>query len=104
MTLYDMEMIAVLPKNYRAVALRAIEAAQSPVVLMDKKEVTDFSESGPITQKGIAACRDFEILDGLVPVLGFHDHPSEMWISRAFAAVASDCAAAGWLKVQWNTN
>ncbi len=94
-------MIAVLPKNYRAIALRAIEAAQSPVVLMNKKAVTDFSESGPITQKGIAACRDFEVRDGSIPILGFHDHPSEMWVSTTYKLVAQDCAEAGWLKVQF---
>ena len=94
-------MIAVLPKNYRAIVLRAIDATQAPVVLMDKKAVTDFSEGGPITQKRIAACRNFEVRDGAVPVLGFHDHPSEMWISNDYETVAKDCAAAGWLKVQF---
>ena len=94
-------MIAVLPKNYRAITLRAIEAAQRPVVLMNSKAITDFSENGPITQKGIAACRDFEIRDGSIPILGFHDHPREMWVSKKYEAVAQDCAEAGWLKVEF---
>ena len=94
-------MIAVLPKNYRAIALRAIGAAQSPVVLMNKKVVFDFSERGPVTQKGIGACRDFEVRDGSTPILGFHDHPREMWVSKKYKAVAQDCAEAGWLKVEF---
>ena len=68
---------------------------------MNKRPVSDFSENGPITQKGIAACRDFEIRDGSTPILGFHDHPSEMWISEAYGKVAQDCAEAGWLKVEF---
>jgi hypothetical protein len=93
-------MTAVLPKNYRAIALRAIDAAQFPVVLMDKRRVADFSERGPLTQRGIAACRDFEIRDGSTPILGFHDHPNEMWISKTYETVAHDCATAGWLKAR----
>lgn len=94
-------MIAVRPKNYRAIALRAIEAASTPVVLMNKRAVSDFSENGPITQQGIARCRDFEIWDGAAPILGFHDHPREMWISPEYAVVAQDCSEAGWLKVEF---
>lgn len=94
-------MIAVLPKNYRAIALCAIRAAQSPVVLMDRKTVADYSEQGPITQRGIAACRNFEIRDGSASVLGFHDHPREMWVAKEYESVAQKCAAAGWLTVEF---
>ena len=93
-------MIAVLPKNYRAIALQAISVAEAPIVLMDKKPVADFSDNGPVTQKGIAACRDFEIRDGSTPILGFHDHPREMWVAAGYAALARDCAESGWLEVQ----
>jgi hypothetical protein len=68
---------------------------------MNKKAVSDFSESGPITQRSIAACRDFEIRDGSTPILGFHDHPSEMWVSKTYEVVAKDCAEAGWLKIEF---
>jgi len=96
-------MIAVRPKNYRAIALRAIEAAKVPVVLMNKRAISDFSENGPITQQGIASCRNFEIRDGTEPILGFHDHPREMWISQTYAEIARDCSEAGWLKVEFGT-
>jgi hypothetical protein len=92
--------IGVLPKNYRRIALHAISVAVSPVVLMNGKPVTDFSEEGPITQKGIRACRDFEVRDGSSPILGFHDHPNEMWVDARYQAFAEHCAAAGWLKIQ----
>jgi hypothetical protein len=39
--------ISVLPKNYRSIALHAIEKAAEPVVLCDKKRVEEFSELGP---------------------------------------------------------
>src|SRR5256885_1722284 len=80
--------IPVRPKNYRRIALYAIEHAAKPVVLMNRREVSDFSESGPLTQKGIRPCLDFEIRDGTVPILGFHDHPDQMWIVESRREVA----------------
>lgn len=87
------KLIPVLPKNYRRIALYAIECAATPVVLVDRKRVNDFSETGPLTQRGIGACRDFEVLDGASPILGFHDHPREMWVSIAHAPIAEHCAS-----------
>jgi hypothetical protein len=92
--------IPVLPKNYRRIALAAIERAADPVVLMNGKRVTDFSQTGPVTQKGIRECRDFEVRDGSVSILGFHDHPNEMWVAENYRPLAEHCAAEGWLKVQ----
>ncbi len=92
--------IAVRPKNYRRIALFAIRAAADPVVLMDRKRVKNFTISGRVTQKGIRACRDFEIRDGSFPILGFHDHPDEMWIASEYRALAEHCAEEGWLKIQ----
>jgi hypothetical protein len=94
------KLIPVLPKNYRRIALAAIQRAVSPVVLMNRKRITDFSEAGPVTQTGIRQCRDFEVRDGTDPILGFHDHPDEMWIAEDHRPLADECAAAGWLKVQ----
>lgn len=67
---------------------------------MDRKPVEDFSERGPLTQSGIRACRDFEVRDGQASMLGFHDHPNEMWVDRDFEALATRCEAAGWLKIR----
>jgi hypothetical protein len=53
-----------------------------------------------VTQKGIRRCRNFEVRDGAVPILGFHDHPNEMWVAEDYRALAEHCAAAGWLKLQ----
>jgi len=91
--------ISVAPTNYRRIALRAIEAAHDPRVLCDRREVTDFSEAGPLTQRGIGGCRDFEIRDGAVPILGFHDHPREMFVNEAYAEFARFCAEKGWLRI-----
>jgi hypothetical protein len=92
--------IPVRPKNYRRIALYAIEHATDPIVLMNGRRVSDFSESGQLTQKGIRPCRDFEIRDGTVPILGFHDHPDEMWIVDSRRELADHCAAQGWLKIE----
>ncbi|HEU6450557.1 MAG TPA: hypothetical protein VFT57_03995 [Gemmatimonadaceae bacterium] len=92
--------IPVRPKNYRRIALYAIGVAGSPVVLVNGRPVTDFSEAGPLTQRKIRGYRDFEIRDGDSPILGFHDHPDEMWVTETHAAVAHHCASQGWLKIQ----
>ena len=92
--------IPVRPKNYRRIAIYAIQHATNPIVLVNGKRVQDFSESGPLTQKGIRPCRDFEVRDGSVPILGFHDHPDHMWIVESYRELAEHCAAEGWLKIQ----
>ncbi len=94
------KLIAVLPKNYRHIALHAVSVAAAPVVLMDRRAVEDFSERGPLTQDGIRRCINFEVRDGNTPILGFHDHPNEMWVSEAYSQLAEHCASQGWLKVQ----
>ena len=94
------KLIPVLPKNYRSIALYAIQRARDPVVFLDKKRIEDFSEQGPLTQHGIAACRNFEVCDGRRPVLGFHDHPREMWVTESHASIAEYCASQGWLTIQ----
>lgn len=94
------KLIPVLPKNYRHIALHAVAVAARPVVLMDRRAVEDLSERGPMTQAGIRGCRDFEVRDGGVPILGFHDHPNEMWVSNGYAHVAEHCASRGWLRIQ----
>lgn len=55
------KLIPVLPKNYRNICLRAIEVASAPRVLMDKEVITDFSDQGKLTQKGIRGCINFEV-------------------------------------------
>ncbi len=92
--------IPVLPKNYRNIALHAISVATIPVVLMDRKPIVDFSEHGPLTQHGIRSCIDFEIRNGAEPILGFHDHPNEMWVTAPYAFVAEHCGNEGWLKIE----
>jgi hypothetical protein len=92
--------IPVLPKNYRRIALAAIALASDPVVLMNRQRITDYSSDGALTQKGIRACRDFEVRDGARPIVGFHDHPDEMWIAAAYRHFAEHCAREGWLKME----
>jgi hypothetical protein len=94
------KLIPVLPKNYRRIALYAIGLASAPVVLVNRKPVHDFSESGPLTQDRIRKLTDFEVRDGGNAILGFHDHPNEMWVAENFAHVAEHCELQGWLKVQ----
>ena len=94
------ELLGVTPTNYRRIALHAIGLAKRPVVLMDHGRVHDFSETGPLTQRGIRESRDFEILDDQEPILGFHDHPDEMWIAAGYRELAEYCATQGWLRIE----
>ena len=94
------KLIPVLPTNYRRLALAAIAVAAEPIVLMDRALVTDLSEDGPVTQSGIRSCRNFEIRDGSTPILGFHDHPNEMWVVERHRGLAEQCEAEGLLTVQ----
>jgi len=96
------KLIPVIPKNLRRVALHAIAVIQAPIVLMDGKAITDFSEGGPLTRHSIRSCIDFEIRDNRKPALGFHEHPNEMWITSSYVHIADHCAAKNWLKVQNN--
>lgn len=95
------KLIPVLPKNYRSISLRAIELAGDPKVSMDNRTVTDFSQQGELTQKGIRNCINFEIKDGGVSILGFHDHPDEMWINENYLEFANYCEKQGWLRIKW---
>ena len=94
------DMIAVLPKNYRSIALYAIGAAHVPQVLVNRRRIEDFSDRGPLTQAGIQTLQDFEIRDGTVPILGFHDHPNEMWVSHHYRNLAEHCQKEGWLTIE----
>jgi len=93
--------IAVRPRNFRSIALRAISQAAQPVVLVNGKISGDFSETGPLTRGGIRSIVDLEIRDGAVPIMGFHDHPNEMWISSNYADLAEYCAKVGWLDTEF---
>ena len=90
----------MLPKNYRRIALYAVAQADEPVVLVNKERIDDFSETGPLTQKRMRKYIDFEIRDGCRSILGFHDHPREMWIEEEFAEIAEYCQEQGWLKIE----
>jgi len=92
--------ITVLPKNYRSIALYAINNLETPEVLLDGKKVLDFTDQGPLTQAGLRNCRNFEIRNGKEGVLGFHDHPSEMWVSEIYRHIASHCEEQGWLQIE----
>lgn len=94
------KLIPVLPKNYRRIALYAIGVSTDPAVVGDRTRITDYSETGVLTQKGIRQFVNFEIRDGNKPILGFHDHPNDMWVSEQYAEVARYCESKGWLKVQ----
>jgi hypothetical protein len=91
--------ISVTPTNYRRIAIRAIEECKEPMVWMDSLLVEGFSEDGPLVQGKIRNCIDFLIKDGNEEVLGFHDHPNEMWITEKYRSVAEYCQKEEWLKI-----
>jgi len=92
--------ISVLPKNYRSIVLYVVENIETPRVLMDKKIITDYSDQGKLTQKGLKKCIDFEICDGDETVLSFHDHPNDMYFSEKYEELAIHCESEGWLKIE----
>ena len=96
----DTRWIPVLPKNYRSIAIYALDSAHDPILLINKKPETDFTENGPLTQKRIRTFIDMEIRDGVIPILGFHDHPNEMWIDERYRTLVEYCEEQGWLKIE----
>ena len=97
-----MAWIAVLPKHYRAIVLEVIASFPDATVWVEKRRCGDLSETGPLTQRGIAKMRDFEIRTGSTPILGFHDHPREMWIDSQFRDLAERLAHLGHLEIEKN--
>ena len=94
------KQIPVLSKNYRSIALYVIEKIENPIVFMNRTEVKDFSDKGPLTQRGIRKCRNFYIHNSSEIVIGFHDHPNEMWISDKYRGLAEHCQRQEWLKIE----
>ena len=94
------KLIPVLPKNYRSISLRAIDVANDPHVFMDQTEVFDFTDRGNLTQQGISSCANFEIKDGSVGIVGFHDHPNQMWVNKEYEVFANECQSQGWLIIE----
>ncbi len=94
------DVIGVTPKKYRKIILHFIKSIESPVVKYNRKVITDFSEQGLLTQQGIRNCRDFEIFSKREKVIGFHDHPNEMWIVNSHLELAQHCEKEGWLKIE----
>lgn len=92
--------IAVLPKHYRAIVLEVLASFPDVTVWVEDVRCEDFSEAGPLTQRGIAAMRNFEIWTESTPILGFHDHPREMWIDSTFRALAERLDDLGHLRIE----
>lgn len=93
-------MIPVLPKNCRSIVIRAIEISENPLVFIDNVRISDFSTLGPLTRKNFMTFTDLEVRDGAMPIVGFHDHPREMWINGSCMDFAEYCSRQGWLKIQ----
>lgn len=93
-------VIPVLPKCCRRILLRAIELAENPVVLVNGVRVTDFSPTGPLVREKLNTYINLVVRDGVRPVVGYHDHPREMWIDEAYSDFAVYCASQQWLKIE----
>lgn len=96
----ETKLIWVRPTNYRCICLHAIEVATNPKVFINNKIITDYSEQGKLTQKGLRDCIDFKISDGDIDILGFHDHPNEMWVNYDYFEFAQYCKSRGWLEIE----
>jgi hypothetical protein len=95
-----MDLIPVRPKHYRAIVLEVLAIFPDARVFLDRWECADLSERGPVTQRGIARLIDFEMRVGRSAILGFHDHPDEMWIDGDFQSLAERLQALGHLKIE----
>jgi hypothetical protein len=96
-----MPLIAVRPKHYRAIVLEVLTSFPDATVWVEHRRCDDLSEAGPLTQHGMARMRNFEIRTENVPILGFHDHPGEMWFADEFRQLAERLADLGHLKMQF---
>lgn len=92
-------LIHVHATNLRAISLHAINEIKKPVVMLDSETIKDFTERGPLRRMRIAEAEDYEIRDGLHPVLGFHGGPDKMWFSDRYTHIAKYCENQGWLKI-----
>ena len=95
-----MDLIPVRPKHYRAIVLEVLAAVPSASVWLDGWRCDDLSERGPLTQRGIAGLLNFEIRAGGSSILGFHDHPDQMWIDGDFESLAERLQALGHLTIE----
>jgi hypothetical protein len=95
-----MDVIPVRPRHYRAIVLEVLAAVPDATVWLDGRRCDDLSEQGPVTQRGIAALRDFEIRAGGSSILGFHDHPDQMWVDGEFEGLALRLQALGHLQIE----
>ena len=94
-------LIGVIPKNYRQIVMYVLEHHQGSKVYCNKKLCTDYSTDGNLTQSGIKILKDFLIIAGNgKELIGFHDHPNEMWLSTELSALAKYCENQGWLKIE----
>ena len=95
-----MDLISVRPKHYRAIVLEVLAAVPNASVWLDGWRCDDVSERGPLTQRGIAGLLNFEIRAGGASILGFHDHPDQMWIDGDFESLAKRLQALGHLTIE----
>lgn len=93
-------LIGVRPKHYRAIVLEVLRSFPDATVWVDLRRCEDLSEAGPLTQRGIARMRDFEIRTEHASILGFHDHPREMWIGGEFGDLAQRLADLGHVRIE----
>lgn len=61
----------------------------------------DVNDTNYISQDGMKDLLNFRILNGDDPVMGYHDHPSEMWISEKHRPLALYMEEQKWLTVQF---
>jgi hypothetical protein len=95
-----MDLIPVRPKHYRAIVLEVLSTIPDATVWLDGGRCDDLSEAGPVTQRGIAGLLNFEIRAGGAAILGFHDHPDQMWIDGDFESLAQRLQALGHLTIE----
>jgi hypothetical protein len=95
-----MDLIAVRPKHYRAIVLEVLGAVPNAGVWLDGARCDDLSERGPLTQRRIAGLRNLEIRADGSPILGFHDHPDQMWIVGDFGTLAERLQDLGHLTIE----
>ena len=91
-------LVSIIPGNLRALSLYVIEHIGKPEVMLDGELVKDHTERGPLRRKRIAEAVDFEVRDGVHPVMGFHGGPTLMWVSDRYVEIAQHCEKKGWLK------
>ena len=91
------ELIRITPSDLGGIALFALDQLKKPNILLNSDSVRDYSNEGPLNHEDLSQAQNFEIRDGLEPVMGFLGSPANMWVNNNYIDLANLCCQNGWM-------